>query len=128
MIITCYQLSSIEALVIWKTLLDKKPIVNLFEKYNYCYDGTYYNDQLNFIDNFISNLSLWYINKESIINQNELVGDAMTCRGLLRRYIGDNNLRLDMFGEKNVHSNSFIEAHKFNFRKIISMAQVISYE
>ncbi len=124
-IVKCYSINSIDALIIWKTLLDKKIIVNLFKNYNYLCENTYYNDNLNFIDNFISNLLLWYFSKENILNQNTLNADANLCKSLLGHYIGEYRLHPTSFNNINYHSNAFITAQKEKFKQLISLTQQI---
>lgn len=125
MVVNSYQLSSIEALIIWKTLLDKKPIVNLFKWNNFIYDTTYYDKRFNFIDSFILNLSLWHSRNECIIDEEKLADDAMICRLLLSRYILNISHKYQ-YERIDIYCKSFIDEQKNKFREIITLFNSIS--
>ena len=128
-LVICYQLSSVEALIIWKTLLDSKPMLYLFNEKTYEVTEDYYNSELNFIDNFILNFSNWYKTGYNFTEKvQSLEGVEKICCLLLERYIRQNKI-FNFESENKVNLVTVItEAQKSKFRKIISMAQAISFD
>ncbi len=128
-LVICYQLCSVEALIIWKTLLDSKPMLYLFNEKTYEVTEDYYNSELNFIDNFILNFSNWYKTGYNFTEKvQSLEGVEKICCLLLERYIRQNKI-FNFESENKVNLVTVItEAQKSKFRKIISMAQAISFD
>lgn len=127
-LVTCYQLKSVEALIIWKILLDSKPMKYLFNEKVYEYTDCY-NNQLNFIDNFILNFSNWYKTNCDFTEKIQSVeGMEKICCLLLNHYIKETHI-CNFESEHNESEVRMVtEMQKSKFRKILSMAQSMRFE
>lgn len=121
-LVSCYRLSSVEALIIWKTFLDSKPILYLFNEKKCEVTEDYYNSELNFIDNFILNFSNWYKTGYNFTEKvQSLEGVEKICCLLLECYIRQNKI-CNFQSENKVNLvDATTEAQKSKFRRIISM-------
>lgn len=121
-LVSCYRLSSVEALIIWKTFLDSKPILYLFNEKKYEVTEDYYNSELNFIDNFILKFSNWYKSGYNFTEKvQSLEGVEKICCLLLECYIRQNKICKFQSENKVNLVDATTEAQKSKFRRIISM-------
>lgn len=69
-ILSCEDITYVELLIIWTTLLDKKEIKTLYngKLLTVGRDKKFYDDECNFIDNFIMNMNLALLNESNLVN------------------------------------------------------------